>query len=97
MWILIIMIINLIMNKEKESPKPLTEIKQTKILTQIIMPPYPYPSIFLTHYLILNPPEKQKKQLYKWKAQYNIRHWNWLKSKNVGHFTSIMGFYPRNG
>ena len=31
------------MNKEKRSPKTLTEIKQDKILKQIFMTPHPYP------------------------------------------------------
>ena len=50
------------MVKEKGSPKALTEIKQAKIFKQIIMTPHSYPSTFLPHYPVVNPPEKQ---LYK--------------------------------
>ena len=59
------------MNKEKRSPKTLTEIKQAKILKQMIMTPHLYPPIFLPRYPVLNPPEKQ---LYKWKVQHEIGH-----------------------
>ena len=41
------------MNKKKRSPKTLTEIKQVKILKQIIMTPHPYPTTFLPRYLVL--------------------------------------------
>ena len=37
------------MNKEKRNRKTLTEIKQVKILEQIIMTPRPYPPTFLPH------------------------------------------------
>ena len=67
MWILQLIIINSILNKEKRSPKSLNETKQTKILNNHD------PTPFLPHYPILNPSEKQ---LYKWKAQYYIGHWN---------------------
>ena len=43
MRILIITIINPIMNKEKRSPKTLTEIKQAEIFKKIIMTPHHYP------------------------------------------------------
>ena len=65
------MMINPIMNNEKKSPMTLTEIKQAKILKQIIMTPHPYPPTFLPCYPILNPPEKQ---LYKLKVQCDIGH-----------------------
>ena len=71
------MMINPIMNSEKRSPMILTEIKQAKILKQIIMTPHPYPPTFLPCYPILNPPEKQS---YKLKVQCDIGHWN-LKEK----------------
>ena len=54
-----ITIINPIMNKGKKSPKTLNEIKQAKILKQIIMTPHTYPPTFLPRYPVLNPPEKQ--------------------------------------
>ena len=47
------------MNKEKRSSKTLTEIKQAKILEQIIMTPHSYPPTFLPCYPVLNPPEKR--------------------------------------
>ena len=50
------------MKKEKRSPKTMTEIKQDKILKQIIMTPHPYPPTFLPRYSVLNPHEKH---LYK--------------------------------
>ena len=52
------MIINLIVNKEKRSPKILTEFKQAKILKQINITQHQHPSTFLPHYPVLNPPEK---------------------------------------
>ena len=59
MRILIIIIRNPIMNKEKRSPKTLTEIKQAKIFKQIIMTPNHYPPTFLPRFPVLNPPEKR--------------------------------------
>ena len=56
---------------EKRSQKTLTEIKQAKILKQIISTSHPYPPTFLPRYLDLNHPEKQ---LYKWKGQQGIGH-----------------------
>ena len=55
---LIIIIINPITNKEKGSPKAMTEIKQAKIF----MTPHIYPPTFLPRYTIFNP---WKKQLHK--------------------------------
>ena len=45
------------MNKEKRSPKKLTEIKEAKIL-KLIMTPHPYPPTLLPRYPVLNPPAK---------------------------------------
>ena len=45
------------MNKEKRSPKTLTEIKQAKIFKQIIVTPHHYPPTFLRRFPVLNPPE----------------------------------------
>ena len=39
------------MNKKKRSEKTLTEIKQAKILKQIIMTPHTYPPTFLPCYI----------------------------------------------
>ena len=52
------------MNKEKRSPKTLTEIKQAKIFKPIIMTPHHYPPTFLPHFSILNSPEKQLHKKY---------------------------------
>ena len=48
MWIL--NLINSIMNEEKRSPMALTEIKQAKILKQIIFTQYPYSPTFPPRY-----------------------------------------------
>ena len=53
------MIINLIMDNDKRSPKILTEIKHAKIFKQIIIIPHPYPTTFLPRYPVLSSPEKQ--------------------------------------
>ena len=58
-----IIIINPIMKKEKRNLKALTEIKQAKILKQIIMTPHPYTPVFLPRYPVLNLPEKQSYNL----------------------------------
>ena len=59
------------MNKEKRSPKTLTELKQAKMFKQIIVILLHYPPTFLPRFPVLNPPEKQ---LYKLKAQHDIGH-----------------------
>ena len=51
--------INPIMNKEKRSPKTLTNIKQAKTFKQKYMTPHHYLPTFLPCLAILNPPEKK--------------------------------------